>query len=636
MARCVGTFGRLPSARTRRKAEPPPTPPPPTPPPPKTTKKPNDPALSFPVEIFILIFRYMPDLKGVVGLERVSRGWAEVVRSVCTPSWVRVEWDWGTVDWRGETRLGKDSGMSEWEKFKDRVKSVHDMRLGFASEVFEAPKSTPFVVQDRYTAWLYCGKLYGHANPDTLVIRSRVADKERKPGAKRFEQMCITTSEIVMLCGVREPAKGKGERIAMTIFSVGPDGILLLMVGGYSKSTSRHTIFAYISTETCSLVWARSPTMDNWYYPPEKRNNEPGSIAKQRGDGSCPFGRGCHDLTSPATTPFITFMTSRSISHQSIVIKEPIKIWTLDVSTGTLVDSLTHEVPDIVKAEVGGNGASSAWYYESSFIPAIAVIDIPHAPAPSDASSHPARYKLILSSTTSNPSCNASLHDSISKTTITTITLALTNEIHKLFPSDLQEGSQVMASLRLPKEGVRLTCHSLTATKHLVFATISYHGGYRESSKHLSWTFAVEFTRPGIAPTLTLEETNIYQPTSHTNVAFNPRTRLGSFRRSGNNVYKIPSAIVMVPYREDDEKGKEDGLRWWSVSAKEAREVMMPAVKAKKELGEVERRSRWSRINLRSWEDVEREERKVLGGDLGGVRVVGEGFVVGERGIVWF
>lgn len=77
-------------------------------------KNPVDPVTVLPVEVMAMILEYMPDMKSLVTLERVSKKWTQMLGAVCRPAWVVGRWGVG-VDW-----MRKEEAEGEgWERFRN-------------------------------------------------------------------------------------------------------------------------------------------------------------------------------------------------------------------------------------------------------------------------------------------------------------------------------------------------------------------------------------------------------------------------------------------------------------------------------------------------------------------------------------
>src|SRR5690606_29120194 len=86
----------------------------------KLLKKKMDPVAVLPAEIMGMVLHYQPDIKGVIALERVSKRWAQIIATVCTPAWIVQYWgidaDWAQNEMGDEAV--EDSRRTDWQRVK--------------------------------------------------------------------------------------------------------------------------------------------------------------------------------------------------------------------------------------------------------------------------------------------------------------------------------------------------------------------------------------------------------------------------------------------------------------------------------------------------------------------------------------
>ncbi|RPA75129.1 hypothetical protein BJ508DRAFT_339214 [Ascobolus immersus RN42] len=628
----------------------------------KMSRKKVNPVEILPVEVLGMVFRYLPDVRSVVALERVSKGWSEVVRAVCTVGWVRL---WGLdVDWIPKGDADEERG---WGKFKAEVKSYHNMKLGFPSSGLGADWEGVMLVRDDYIACLGGGHRYGRSN---LMIRQKEPTWKDMPMDEQFrEQITTNWGKIVVRCGLGD-CRDRG--IAkMEFFGTGP-GCVLLYMGSRPPVLDNMDgvpfyMIACISTETGNVIWARSTTCNEYYYPPSKRTagqkyNErtwytPHVIMVNRQSDP--------EYVTHSSTQFFSYLVSCSHNQATGVedVAAPscthgVKIMTIDLRTGETVDDLAHEVLNVpLEHHVPGQDRTRAAPF--SFFP----LQNPDLSA-NEPELYAARYILILAFNMAFQVWTASTVDLLTKQTLASIPLHYPSSYNTYHSHLDNDNTPVSEAFLLCRSGIRfstLPSAFPSAAPLTIFATFQNttapYGtvSNKKSTHHLSFTL-----RLNSLTQLTCIETNIYETLHYyRSVELHPRLRLAftADKRETRTNYPIQNGnfisilsyteVTDEPGAEEDEEAKVLGVRKWRANVWDfkngPKKLMLLAVpKPAEKMGGLEwdewkawDEDRSREVKRLGWEWGERGSREVFE-EVKRVGSVGEGWVGTRGNVFWF
>ncbi|RPA85788.1 hypothetical protein BJ508DRAFT_358718 [Ascobolus immersus RN42] len=630
-----------------------------------------DPVTVLPTEVMGAIFQCRPNLKSIIGLERVSKAWSEAIRLICSEAWISACWgvdaDLCWNEMREEKALD-EPGQSDWRRIKQQIMSYHNMRLGFPRSVFSFPDPRhtrddgwgESIVRRDYFA---CLRLRDQAY--TLMICPRdpelaaegLLDYDKFTGATYLK--CCKISQH---CGLSVPFCNSGDANNcpfITFVAAGPEQILLYFDWSHNTPSGRsreNNILVCISTTAREVIWARSELTD-WRFPAAVPKDSNGRISMDRN----------HQLEFIRNYPEIQHTNSCFLSHlarpaghhpswnpttdyDSITST----VLTLDLRSGNFVDILTHEI-NIISSNL-----------HNAILAAIMDINLPQGEPPNSTDPdehHPSRFKIVVKFDSVALAWTAAVHDLLHKRIIgNPVTLSYPSSYSsRIRPeSPTTSGPIAEASALISTDVIRLSSYSPSSSnsptsifvtftnrnaKSLIVGSQCHKRSWQQRTHHLSFT--LHLTKAGI---LSLHEINIYNSWRYPYVNLNPRTRLGvtcSLRDGELNcdyedrpiIGDDKGRITLLTYTEElaGEKDEEEellGVRKWIANVFEeymdGPKTLMAAPKDVATIDGYEKKE--------SWEKEERGKRDEVGSAQfwNFIRDVGEGVLVTMAGVYCF